>query len=206
MADIPRAPTGFVEAMKVAERLVQLHQLDIGDARQIVVDAIHTGVPTRIVEIDGTQRPASPAELDDELIWSTGHHPILAWGETDGGHSIFEAITRTLEISAPEALSYAARALGVPAETGADAARDRGGRRPTHEWMEAQAQVIQRVWQHDLPGSKDQLTRELLDWFERASTAAPDRRTIERKIAEWWPLLERLAAISSTELRPEPHR
>jgi hypothetical protein len=114
-----------------------------------------------------------------------------------------EILVPSIQISTADTLRYAAEALGAAPEVDVVLERNRGGRPPVHDWMEAQAQAIERIWERGLPTKKSELTAELGEWFDARGGPAPDDRGIEKKVTEWWPLLERLAAGGRCELKPK---
>jgi hypothetical protein len=65
----------------------------------------------------------------------------------------------------------------------------RGGRPPEYDWEWVELQVRRRVYRYGLPEKSSVLVFEVLKLMGRNP---PEQRTVERKLAQWWPKLEAL--------------
>ncbi|MBV9201238.1 MAG: hypothetical protein JO320_03290 [Alphaproteobacteria bacterium] len=173
-------------------------------ARRLLVEGLKSGEVAAffVRPFDHKRKRADPGKLTDELI-DVGDEPsasvaLMLEPDTIGGGTSMVILRPQLEVNLLDVDRLAERLCG---RTTDETPKNRGGRPAAHNWDAALAQAVTRIWQYDLPKHRDDLSGELLDWFERTSPKPPERRTIEKKVAGWWALLQLIAA-AHCELRP----
>jgi hypothetical protein len=192
------APAIVGSSTQARRRIVDRHVLALDAAGQLLIDLLGAG------EVDAfwvgplvdDRRCAYPAELtetaikfDDEETPPPDPMPDLIDEDEPGAFSIvLTVLGPSLEINLLSLDRACDRIFGRRAEPAAPAPqKDRGGRPAKHGWHQATAQILLRVQDIGLPGTQAELANETLEWFSTHFGEIPDRRAVERFIADIWP-------------------
>jgi hypothetical protein len=189
-ADRPRR--GIVgDPAEALRRVAGDQQLDREEARQVIIDGLRS-VHIKAVWIDphGDRQSAVPADFTDDRIATLdfGDGLALVRESRAGEWSIVSIVQPWLEIDLLSLDQFAATVFGgapqdrMPAEP-----KNRGGRPTKHDWNCAMGQILLRVRDLGIPRTQAELVNETLDWFGSHSEETPDRRAVERWIADFWP-------------------
>jgi hypothetical protein len=202
MSDVVDPPAGLLTLGQAAARVAERRRWPMSRAQAAIAKAIGVGAlimlgadytaltPTEEDRLDfdrsEVQRAGVIIALDPDLGNARPLYP-RAFVDVDE----FDA---WLDPASPVAIANAAPAPGVPA-----ADRSRGGRPASYDWPAVELQARRRVYQHGLPERPAILVAEVVPLFGRSP---PEQRTIERKIAEWWPQLVALVQMLADLAEP----
>jgi hypothetical protein len=130
------------------------------------------------------QRPGDPISV----VWKDGPGSSFSMRQIDSGTPVVideDDIERLIAELAPTA-SPMPPVLAQAPPAGADPNRRRGGRPPEFDWDRVYGQLRRRVLQYGMPENSAVLVFEVIKLL---GDDAPTQRTVERKVAKWWPEL-----------------
>lgn len=207
-ASEPVAPDGYATLGEAAARYVERLRFSSGKAeRRVVRDITEGTLPAWI--LPRFEKFDFEPDYTFEFTGSEAVRPsrMMDVRETPGGGIRLsrgierlrlviddDDIERLINELAPAPMPVMARQVAAPAAepppTAAAAAPRRPGRPTEYDWDAVKSQVRRRIFRYGLPKKSSVLVNEVLSLFGRDP---PEPRTIERKIAQWWPELEQLS-------------
>jgi hypothetical protein len=217
----PIAPDGFLlladTAGRFADRLRRSRQyaehrvrreIDEGKLRLIAIATTELLATTAGARLDfgASEAFLDPAEGEPQVIHlhntEGGHHLTMHTPPPRGVPVVLDAddVERLLDELAPRPASTAPTVPAQPypapsSQPPATSAPRLPGRPAEYDWPSYLLQVRRRVYRHGLPENSSIIVAEVLALFGRkVRDKQPEQRTVERKLADWWPDLVKLDA------------